>query len=90
MCVELIIHDFWKNTIVGCLMYILQHKLKKLKIELIRWNKNSFGNVQKEMFLKQNTTQVIKTLISHENTVKEELDHALHCQYLFLKEKALV
>ena len=29
----------------------------------------------------------IDGLICQENIVKEDLDHALHCQYLFLKEK---
>jgi len=40
-----LIRDSWANTIVGCPMFILQHKLKRLKIELRSWNKNSFGNV---------------------------------------------
>jgi len=29
-----LIHDSWTNTVVGCPMFILQHKLKRLKIEL--------------------------------------------------------
>jgi len=33
------------DIVVGCLMYILQHELKRLKIELRNWNKNYFGNV---------------------------------------------
>jgi len=28
------IHDSWANKIVGCHMFILQHKLKMLKIKL--------------------------------------------------------
>ena len=32
-CMKLI-HDSWVNKVVGCLMFILQHKLKRLKIEL--------------------------------------------------------
>ena len=34
-------------------MFILQHKLKRLKIELRDWNKNSFGNVHNAVLLKQ-------------------------------------
>jgi len=29
-----LIHDSWANKVVGCPMFILQHKLKMLKIEL--------------------------------------------------------
>jgi len=32
-CMELI-HDSWKNIVVGYPIYILQHKLKSWKIEL--------------------------------------------------------
>jgi len=34
-------------------MFILQHKLKRLKIELRDWNTNSFGNVHNAVLLKQ-------------------------------------
>ena len=81
-------------------MFILQHKLKKLKIELQDWNKNSFGNVHNAVLLKQGILlgiqQTLETaslldidgLLSQERIIKEEIDHALHCQYLFWKEKA--
>jgi len=29
-----LIHDSWANKVVSCHMFILQHKLKRLKIEL--------------------------------------------------------
>ena len=51
-CMKLI-HDSWDNKVVGCPMFILQHKLKRLKIELRDWNKNSFGNVHNAVLLKQ-------------------------------------
>jgi len=50
-CLKLI-HDSWANKVVGCSMFILQHKLKFLKIELRDWNKNSFGNVHNAVLLK--------------------------------------
>ena len=95
-----LIHDSWANKVVGCPMFILQHKLKKLKIELQDWNKNSFGNVHNAVLLKQGILlgiqQTLETaslldidgLLSQERIIKEEIDHALHCQYLFWKEKA--
>ena len=27
-----LIHDSWANKVIGCPMFILQHKLKRLKI----------------------------------------------------------
>ena len=49
-CLKLI-HDSWANKVVGFPMFILQHKLKFLKIELRDWNKNSFSNVQNAVLL---------------------------------------
>ena len=50
-CLKLI-HDSWDNKVVGCPTFILQHKLKRFKIELRDWNKNSFGNVHNAVLLK--------------------------------------
>jgi len=98
-CLKLI-HDSWNNKVVGCPMFILQHKLKRLKIELRDWNKNSFGNVHNAVILKQGlllgiqqnletpSMSDIDGLLYQEKIAKEELDHALHCQYLFWKERA--
>jgi len=95
-----LIHDSWANTVVGCPMFILQHKLKGLEIEFRAQNKNSLGNVQNAVLLKQGLLlgiqQTLKTasffyidgLLCQEKIVKEELDHILHCQYLFWKERA--
>ena len=81
-------------------MFILQHKLKRLQIELRDWNKNSFDNVHNSVLLKQGlllgiqqTLEIasmsdIDGLLFQEKIAKEELDQALHCQYLFWKEKA--
>jgi len=85
--------------------YALQHKLKRLKIELRDWNKNFFGNVHNVVILKQGlllhiqhidiqqnleTTSMsdIDGLLCQEKIAKEELDHALHCQYLFLERRS--
>ena len=71
-----------------------------LKIELRYWNKNSFGNVHNIVLLKQGlllgiqqnletvSMSNIDGLICQEKIAKEEFDHALHCQYLFWKERA--
>jgi len=48
-----LIHDSWANKVVDYPMFILQHKLKRLKIELQNWNKNSLGNVHNVVLLKK-------------------------------------
>jgi len=76
-------------------MFILQHKLKRLKNELRDWNKNYFGNVHNAVILKQDlllgiqqnldiaSMSDIDRLLCKEKITKEELYHAFHCQYLF-------
>jgi len=95
-----LIHDSWDNKVVGCPMFILQHKLKRLKIELREWNRNSFGNVHNAVLLKQalllGIQQTLETasmsnidgLLYQEMITKEELDQTLHYQYLLWKERA--
>jgi len=94
------IHDSWANKVVGCPMFILQHKLKRFKIELRDWNKFFFGNVHNVVLLKQGlvlgiqqnletaSLSEIDGLLYQEKIAKEDLDHALHCQYFFWKERA--
>jgi len=48
-----LIHNFWATIVVGCPMFILQHKLKRLKIELRAWNKNYVGNVHNAVLVQQ-------------------------------------
>jgi len=67
-------------------MFILQQKLKGLKIELGDWNKNSFGNVHNAVLLNQGLQlgiqQTLETasmydideLLCQEKIAKEELD----------------
>ena len=79
-------------------MFILQHKLKRLKLELRDWNKNSFGNVHNAVLLKQGILLGIQKsletaslfdsdgLLCQEKIAKEKLDHALHYIYFGKKE----
>jgi len=58
---------FLENIVVGCPMYILQHRLKRLKIELKNWNKISFGNIQNEVILKYNSLLAIQQRLETAN-----------------------
>ena len=83
--------DSWANKVVDCYMFISQHKLKRLKIELRDQNKNSYGNAHNVVLLKQglllsiqqnletSSLSKIDGLLCQEKIVKEEFDHALHC-----------
>jgi len=82
-----LIHDSWANKVVGCPMFILKHKLKRLKIKLQDWNKNSFGNVHNAIFLKQ------RLLLSIQQTLEtahlSDIDGLL-CQEKIAKEASLL
>jgi len=80
------IHDFWANKIVGCPMFILQHKLKRLKTELQDRNKNSFGNVHNAVLLKQGLLLGIQQKL--ETASLSDIDGLL-CQDKIAKEESL-
>jgi len=48
-----VIQQSWDEIVVGCHMFILQQKLKRLKLSLKDWNKNVFGNVHEVVVDKQ-------------------------------------
>jgi len=61
-CLKLIL-DSLDNKVVGCPMFILQHKFKRLEMELWDWNKNSFGNIHNAVCLILMGFFVKKTLL---------------------------
>lgn len=40
-----LVTDVWSRSFIGCPMAVLTQKLKALKLELKKWNKDDFGNV---------------------------------------------
>jgi len=72
-------------------MFILQHKLKRLKIKLRNWNKISFDNVYCAVILQQNllisiqqnleivNLSDINGLLCKKNIAKEEFNHVFQC-----------
>jgi len=95
-----VIQQSWEENIVGCPMFILQQKLKRLKVSLKDWNKNVFRNVhevvvdkQKILLALQHQIQVadlveMDMLLVQQQQAMQNLDMALYCQALFWKEKA--
>jgi len=79
-----LIHDY---SVVGCFKFILQHKLKRLKIELRGWNKNSFGNVHKTMLLKQASLLGIQQNL--ESTSLYDID-GLICQEMMVRRSLIM
>jgi len=93
------IQQSWDENVVGCPMFILQQKLKRLKLSLKDWNKNVFGNVhevvvdkQKILLSLQHQIQVADSaemdmLLVQQQQAMQNLDMTLDCQALFWKEK---
>jgi len=81
-------------------MFILQQKLKKLKLSLKDWNKNVFGNVHEVVVDKQKILLSLQHQIQVANPVEMDMllvqqqqamqnpDMTLDCQVFFRKEKA--
>ncbi|PNX83757.1 ribonuclease H, partial [Trifolium pratense] len=95
-----IIASSWNDNVVGCPMYILNTKLKRLKDRLRIWNKDVFGNVHAyvkdaEMKLQDIQAQIQNTghtvaLLDMEKSAQYLLDKALERQEEFWREKARI
>jgi hypothetical protein len=95
-----IISDSWNEVVVGCPMYILNTKLKRLKDKLRTWNKEVFGNVHAyvndaDMQLQEIQSQLqtegyTDNLRTLEKTAQGNLDKALDRQEEFWREKARI
>ncbi|GAU50480.1 hypothetical protein TSUD_409650 [Trifolium subterraneum] len=93
-----VIADSWKENVIGCPMFILSTKLKRLKEKLRRWNKDIFGNVhsyvnEAEQDLSNIQAQLqtsghTDSLRSLERIAQSNLAKALIRQEEFWKEKA--
>jgi hypothetical protein len=90
----------WRENVVGCPMYILNTKLKRLKDKLKIWNKEIFGNVHEYVKDAEQKLQVIQAQIQNdgitddlmdlEKSAQCNLDKALDRQHEFWKEKARI
>lgn len=58
-----IIQSVWTQHVFGCLMLVLQRKLKILKAALIEWNKNIVGDVHRQVARLQQNLQYIHVLV---------------------------
>jgi hypothetical protein len=93
-----VVHNSWNETVIGCPMYILNTKLKRLKEELKVWNRETFGNIHDyvrvaELHLHDIQQQIHTNghsdhLMNLEKNAQCELDKALDKQDLFWKEKS--
>jgi hypothetical protein len=98
-CRELIA-DSWIESVVGCPMYVLNTKLKRLKDKLRIWNKEVFGNVHDYVTDAERNLQEIQAQIQNggntdnlmelEKIAQCNLDKALDRQHEFWKEKARI
>jgi hypothetical protein len=98
-CVN-VVQECWNINIVGCPMYVLNEKLKLLKLKLKSWNKTVFGNIHeivKEAKTKVDSIQVQidsngpnDDMLDQERLALVNLENALFMEELFWHEKAKV
>jgi hypothetical protein len=95
-----VIQNSWNVNVVGCPMYVLSEKLKRLKVELKTWNKNVFGNIHEIVKLARSKVDSIQVLLDtngptdlvleQEKLAQVDLENALHMEELFWHEKSKV
>jgi hypothetical protein len=90
----------WNDVVIGCPMYVLNTKLKRLKDKLKIWNKEIFGNVHSQVIDAEKNLQCIQSqiqidghtdnLLNLEKSAQCSLDKALERQEEFWREKARI
>ena len=95
-----VVEDSWNIPIVGCPMYILAQKLKRLKVVLKDWNKNIFGDIHAKVNEVEDTLQSIQlqidsigpsdNLFNLQKQAQMKLNEALGMQEVYWKEKTRV
>jgi hypothetical protein len=98
-CANVIQHS-WNVNVVGCPMYVLSEKLKRLKNDLKAWNKNVFGNIHENVKLSRLKVDEIQALLDsngpsdalldQQKVAQVNLEQALHMEELFWHEKSKV
>ncbi|XP_019435172.1 PREDICTED: uncharacterized protein LOC109341683 [Lupinus angustifolius] len=80
-----VIHEVWNEEIVGCPMFIVAEKLKKLKAKLKIWNWTVFGNIHLKVQEALSHVEHIQSCINNEGPSEELLDQDGNAQLNLLK-----
>ncbi|XP_019430073.1 PREDICTED: uncharacterized protein LOC109337532, partial [Lupinus angustifolius] len=93
-----VIEEAWKEEIIGCPMFILSEKLKRLKVKLKNWNWNVFDNIHHIVQEALSTVENIQSCINNDGSNEDLLDQegiaqlnllkALNMEEDFWKEKS--
>ncbi|XP_019432538.1 PREDICTED: uncharacterized protein LOC109339538 [Lupinus angustifolius] len=77
--------EAWKDEIVGCPMFIVAEKLKRLKVKLKIWNWNTFGNIHQRVREALSQVENIQSCINNDGPNDELLDQEGITQLNLLK-----
>ncbi|XP_019420741.1 PREDICTED: uncharacterized protein LOC109330928 [Lupinus angustifolius] len=75
-----LVADSWKTNIVGCPMFILVQKLRRLKCDLKSWNLNVFGNIHLRVKEAIDEMDIIHNNINEFGAHRDLLDQELVAQ----------
>ncbi|XP_019434274.1 PREDICTED: uncharacterized protein LOC109340956 [Lupinus angustifolius] len=87
-CIRVIL-DAWKEDILGCPMFILVEKLKRLKCKLKIWNWNVFGNIHQQVKEALSSVDVIQACINDHGPTTDLLNQECVAQGNLLKALAM-
>ncbi|XP_019433520.1 PREDICTED: uncharacterized protein LOC109340312, partial [Lupinus angustifolius] len=82
---ERLIKEDWHTNVIGCPMFILIQKLKRLKKELKHWNYNVFGNIHQMVKMAKANMDTIQSSINEFGTDEALLDQEALAQNELLK-----
>jgi hypothetical protein len=93
-----IVKNSWTISVIGCPMYVLNEKLKHLKLALKHWNINVFGNFHDQvkdakLIVDQIQEEIDRnghsdTLMQQEKDAQLILEQALNVEELFWQQKS--
>ncbi|XP_019451789.1 PREDICTED: uncharacterized protein LOC109353883 [Lupinus angustifolius] len=80
-----VIEEAWNDSIVGCPMFIVSEKLKRLKAKLKSWNWNVFGNIHQNVQNSMTNVENIQACINNYGPSDDLLDQEGNAQLNLLK-----
>ncbi|XP_070049169.1 uncharacterized protein [Nicotiana tomentosiformis] len=68
-----VVRQNWNADFIGDPFLMLKHKLKKVKVALSKWSRDTFGNIFKQLAILEDIVRVNEMLFEEEPTIKNRI-----------------